>query len=84
MSDVTDQFGIISVQGPESKDFLAGEIMGDASCLDDLAFSRFRTVTIGGVDVNLFRLTYVGEVGYELHVEADNCGRVMEALFGKR
>ena len=84
--DVTDDFGIISVQGPEARDILGShDVFQDGGFLDELKFSRFVTArTASGVEVRVFRLTYVGEVGYELHVAKGECQEVMQALLKAR
>lgn len=78
INDVTDDYGVLILAGPKSRDVLK-------ACTDtDLASPAFRwltakTRTVAGVDnVRLLRMTYVGELGWELHVPRAG----MQAVFG--
>jgi sarcosine dehydrogenase len=70
LADVSADYSLLSVQGPLSHTILKPLV----SCggLDDLAsfpFSTARLVEIAGVPgVRCLRLTFVGELGFELHV----------------
>ena len=82
--DVTDRVAILSLQGPSAKDLMA-KVMAKktSSGLDgpDFPFSTWKNLELGcGVECKVFRLTYVGEPGYELHLDNKDCGRVLEAL----
>lgn len=77
IADVTDDHGILAMQGPRSRDVLeavTGENWGD------LRFSRFRPAEIGGAAVNVARQGFTGEVGFELWVERPDGERVWEAV----
>ena len=78
VKDVTTEKGIINLQGPDSRDILAQLIPG----LDTLAFSQSMSAVIAGTEVLVVRLTYVGELGYELHVPADKCQEVLAEIQG--
>ena len=76
VKDVTQAWGVINVQGPQSRNFLKPLIPE----LENLKFSRSVDVSLGGVDVTVYRLTYVGELGYEIHAPRDTCGHVLDTL----
>ena len=76
VEDVTQDWGVINVQGPQSRNFLKPLIPE----LEDLKFSRSVRVSFEGVDVTVYRLTYVGELGYEIHVPRDTCSHVLDSL----
>ena len=59
VEDVTEELGIISIQGPNSKAFLQKQTT------DSLEFpwSTMKPVNIGTAEVDVCRLTYVGEPG---------------------
>jgi len=80
IEDVTPEKGIINLQGPDSRDILAQLIPG----LETLAFSQSMSAVIAGTEVLVVRLTYVGELGYELHVPADKCELVLAEVQGVR
>jgi glycine cleavage system aminomethyltransferase T/glycine/D-amino acid oxidase-like deaminating enzyme len=63
VEDVTSRWACIGVWGPRARDVLAG------ACTDDLAFGyrRWAELTVGDVPVRALRVTYVGELGWELY-----------------
>lgn len=76
--DVTDDFGILALQGPQSRDVLESATGEDWS---DLRFSRLRRTIIDGVDVLLSRQGFTGELGFELWVPRTGGTTVWDALF---
>ena len=82
LSDESDNFGILSVQGRHSRaivEAMSGEDLDDGT----LPFSTHKVVSVcgGAHTVRVARLTFVGELGYELHVERDACTDVYHSLF---
>ncbi|TQV82265.1 GcvT family protein [Denitrobaculum tricleocarpae] len=75
-TDVTGDLSILGVMGPKSRELLHSLSAAD---LSDAAFPFFshKTVSIAGIDVRAVRLSYVGELGWELIVP--NCAAT--ALF---
>jgi dimethylglycine dehydrogenase len=63
---VTAEHGVLSVMGPQSRRLLAR--LTDAD-LGDSAFPWFtcQTINVAGVPVRAMRVSYVGELGWELH-----------------
>lgn len=49
-------------------------------------FSTHKVINVAGHDVRALRITFVGELGWELHIPSDSCVRVYEAIVeaGKR
>jgi len=74
--DVTKDWGVLNLQGPNSREILA-RLIPEVS---DLPFSRAVWVELEGVEVLVVRITYVGELGFELHVPWDDCGKVLASL----
>ncbi|MBZ0123717.1 MAG: FAD-dependent oxidoreductase [Roseovarius sp.] len=70
VSDVTSGWAVISVQGPKSRDLLQG--LTDAE-LSNAAFpfAASREIDIGFARVVANRLTFVGELGWELYIPAE-------------
>jgi dimethylglycine dehydrogenase len=65
--------------GPRARDLLA--VLGD----DDLSNTAFpwltaREITVAGVPVLALRVSYVGELGWELHHPMDRQGELLAAL----
>jgi 4-methylaminobutanoate oxidase (formaldehyde-forming) len=67
ISDISDDLAVIGIWGPHARQTLAG-VTGDDVSNDALPFRRALTVDIGGAGVLAQRITYVGELGYELYV----------------
>lgn len=66
LTDVTAGLGVVSVMGPNAPALLA--TLTDAD-LSDAAFpfGTAREITVGGIAAHALRVSYVGEVGWELH-----------------
>ena len=79
ITDQTDRFAVLSVMGPRSRELLA---RAAADQVDDAAlpFAAARQLRVGTTSVTAIRLTYVGELGYELHVPVDEALTVYQAL----
>jgi len=80
LSDLTGAYAVLSVQGPRSREFL--ERMTDADLSNDVfPFATSQVVDMGYARVIANRLTYVGELGWELFVPAefaqDLCDRLL-------
>ena len=77
IGDVTDDHGILALQGPRSRAVLEA-VTGESWA--DLKFSRFRPCVIDGARVNVARQGFTGELGFELWVERPDGARVWEAV----
>ncbi|VAW12393.1 Sarcosine dehydrogenase [hydrothermal vent metagenome] len=77
--DVTEDRFTLSLMGPASRDILRAVTDTDMSN-EAFAFATCRTTKIAGADVTAFRITYVGELGWELHGSAENAGTVYDAI----
>jgi heterotetrameric sarcosine oxidase gamma subunit len=79
VTDVTSAYGQINVQGPRARSLLQMLTTVD---LSDSAFP-FRTareIDIGFARVLCIRITYVGELGYELYVPAEQATHVYDRI----
>ncbi|MFT7474725.1 MAG: dimethylglycine dehydrogenase [Verrucomicrobiales bacterium] len=79
VTDMTEDKGILAVAGPKSRDILAG--LTDA----DLTTESFRwltgqEITVAGVPVIALRVSYVGELGWELHCAMDQMPALYDAI----
>lgn len=68
--DVTSSFATLAVMGPDSRDLLS-ELSDDELTNASFPFGTCRQITVGGIPVRALRLTYVGELGWELHVATE-------------
>ena len=79
LRDVTEEFGTLSLMGPRSRDVLKGVTSEDVSNTA-FPFGTVQELTIAGAQVRALRLTYVGELGWELHVPIAAIGEIYDAL----
>ncbi|APH53304.1 Sarcosine oxidase alpha subunit [Granulibacter bethesdensis] len=79
LTSTTEQWAVIAVQGPKARDIIAPLIEGVD--LSDFAHMSVADATIAGVPGRLFRVSFTGELGYELNVPADYGRAVWEAVY---
>jgi 4-methylaminobutanoate oxidase (formaldehyde-forming) len=77
--DVTSSYAVFGVMGPRSRDLLATLTTADLSD-DAFGFSTSRLISLGYATVRATRITYVGELGWELYVPAEFAVGVYEDL----
>ncbi|HEX8664461.1 MAG TPA: FAD-dependent oxidoreductase [Beijerinckiaceae bacterium] len=80
MRDVTAARAVINLCGPRSREVLAAVADGDVSGAA-LPYMGVRTIRIGYAPVDALRVTYVGELGYELHLSVEYAQHVYELLW---
>jgi 4-methylaminobutanoate oxidase (formaldehyde-forming) len=79
IEDVTEGWGTLSLMGPRARDVL--EALTDADVSNAaFPFGHVREIDIAGAKTRALRVTYVGELGWELHVPLQATGRVFDAL----
>lgn len=66
VDNVTSRLGVLTLAGPAARDLLARVTSADCSGRA-LPFFRAADMRIGMAPVRVMRLSYVGELGYELH-----------------
>ncbi len=79
VTDVTGGYTQINVQGPRSRELLASLTSADLSD-EAFPFRTARTIDIGFAQVLCIRITYVGELGYELYVPTEQAVHVYDRL----
>ena len=77
--DVTSSNAVLSLMGPKARDILAAVTRDDVSN-DGFRFGTAKTIGIAGCPVNAMRVTYVGELGWELHLPVEYAATVYAAL----
>jgi len=68
--DVTSSYAVLSVMGPRSRALLDGLSSSDFGAAS-FPFGHSRDVDLSGLTVRATRLTYVGELGWELYVPSE-------------
>jgi len=79
VTDVTSAFAQINIQGPRSRDLLSAVTSADMSN-DAFAFRRAREIDIGFVRALCIRITYLGELGYELYIPTEMATHVYDRI----
>jgi glycine cleavage system aminomethyltransferase T/glycine/D-amino acid oxidase-like deaminating enzyme len=78
--DVTGGTCCIGLWGPRARD-LVQSLTSDDFSREGLKYFRARRARIGGVPVTAMRLSYVGELGWELYTGADTGPRLWDLLW---
>tara|TARA_Y100000590_G_scaffold360792_1_gene417216 strand:- start:2366 stop:4810 length:2445 start_codon:yes stop_codon:yes gene_type:complete len=82
LNDVTDEYCVLGVFGPRSRDLMK-EISNDNFSNDNFKFGTAKYVTIDNTKVWAQRLSYVGELGYELYIEDNKAKQIYNLIISK-
>lgn len=77
--DITSAYAVVSLMGPNARRILQAVTRHDLSNAS-FPFATARHIGIAGCPVLAMRVTYVGELGWELHVPAEYAISVYQAL----
>jgi sarcosine oxidase subunit alpha len=80
LTSVTEQFAVIAVQGPLARQLLQPLVAGTDISAAALPHMAVATGSICGAPMLLFRVSFTGELGYEINVPADRGTEVWEAV----
>jgi 4-methylaminobutanoate oxidase (formaldehyde-forming) len=80
IKEVTSAYAVINVIGPKSRTLLQ-RLTKTAIGFQHFPFGICRPLIIGCAPVVAFRLTYVGELGYELYIPTEFAIHVYESLW---
>jgi glycine cleavage system aminomethyltransferase T/glycine/D-amino acid oxidase-like deaminating enzyme len=78
--DATSELTTIGLWGPRARDILAGVTSDDVSHAG-FPFLTSKTVEINGVRALASRISYVGELGWEIYAPMEQARRVWDALW---
>ncbi len=78
--DVSSSYAVYGVMGPRSRDLLGRVTRADLSN-EAFPFATSREIDLGYSTVRATRITYVGELGWELYVPSEFAVGVYEVLF---
>jgi len=83
LTSISEQWAVIAVQGPKSRDIIAPLVEGIDLSDEVMPHMAVREGKICGVPTRLFRMSFTGDRGFEVNVPAD-CGQaVWEALWAE-
>ncbi|MDX1609019.1 MAG: FAD-dependent oxidoreductase [Halofilum sp. (in: g-proteobacteria)] len=78
----TEDFGCIGLWGPNARTNLQAIADNpDELTQENFPFAAVRDIQVGGVTVMAFRISYVGEQGWELHFDFDDGLKLWDALY---
>ena len=79
VTDVTSGMAQLNIQGPRSREVMQALTTADMSN-DAFPFRCAREIDIGFARVLALRITYLGELGYELYIPAEQAVHVYERI----
>jgi 4-methylaminobutanoate oxidase (formaldehyde-forming) len=79
--DVSSAFAVLGLMGPGSRELLTGLTDTDLSTAA-FPFGTSRLIDLGYARVRASRITYVGELGYELYIPTEFAPAVFDVLVG--
>jgi glycine cleavage system aminomethyltransferase T/glycine/D-amino acid oxidase-like deaminating enzyme len=79
ITDRSAELAVLGVMGPRSRELLGG-LCDTALSNDAFPFATTQPLSIAGVGCRAVRITYVGELGWELYVPVEAAGALYDAL----
>ncbi len=79
LTDVSSSYAVLSVMGPRSRDLLSRLTDSDLSN-EAFPFLTSKEIYLGYAQVRASRITYVGELGWELYIPSEYAGTVYESI----
>lgn len=81
ITDVTTDFVTVGIWGPNARTNLSKLVENPGELLsENFPFGSFKRMKIGGKDVDVLRISYVGEQGWELHMAYEDGLAVWDTL----
>jgi len=79
IDDVTDRFAVLGVMGPRSRALLSKLTSSDLTN-DGFPFGSAQRIEVAGIDTLALRMSYVGELGWELYVPVGDATTLYDAV----
>jgi len=79
ITNVTRQMAMLGLMGPNARTVLA-QLTDEDLSNDGFAFGTCRRITVADSDVTAMRMSYVGELGWELYIANDDSVAVFDAI----
>lgn len=80
LTSTTEQWAVIALQGPRAREILAPLVEGIDLSASAMPHMSVRQGRVAGVPARLFRVSFTGELGFEINVPADHGPAVWQAL----
>lgn len=81
LTSTTEQWAVVAVQGPKARAIIASLISGFDIGNEAMPHMSIRNGAICGVPARVMRVSFTGELGYEINVPADFGRAVLEAVW---
>ena len=81
LTSTTEQWATIAVQGPHARDLLRGLVEGTDISATAMPHMSVRECVVAGVPARLFRVSFSGELGFEINVPAGHGREVWESVW---
>lgn len=81
LTSTTEQWAVIAVQGPKARDVLAPLVEGADISAASMPHMSVAECRVAGVPARLFRVSFTGELGFEVNVPAEYGRAVWETIF---
>ncbi|WP_082734659.1 glycine cleavage T C-terminal barrel domain-containing protein [Novosphingobium sp. CCH12-A3] len=81
LTSTTEQWSVIALQGPKAREVIAPLVEGIDLSPEAFPHMAVRFGSICGVETRLFRVSFTGELGFEINVPAEHGRAVWEAIF---
>ena len=82
LKDVTDNYCVFGIFGPKSRSLMQ-ELSKDDFSNENFKFGYARNIQIDNLQIWTQRLSYVGELGYELYVKISDAKKIYEQIIDK-
>jgi sarcosine oxidase, subunit alpha len=79
-TSVTEQWSVVAVGGPRARDVVTAAGTDTDPTNEAFAFMTFRDATVAGVPARICRISFAGELSYELHVSPWHAQHVWDAV----
>jgi sarcosine oxidase subunit alpha len=83
LTSTTEQYSVVAVQGPNARKIIAPLIEGIDISNEAMPHMSVRLGKICGVPTRLFRMSFTGELGFEVNVPADYGQAIWEAIWAE-
>ena len=82
LKDVTDDYCVFGLFGPKSRNLLSS-LSKDNFDNENFKFGTAKFISIEDIKIWTQRLSYVGELGYELYVDSNDAKKIYELIIEK-
>ena len=83
LTSTTEQWAVIAVQRPKAREIVAPLVAGFDISKEAMPHMSIREGTVCGVPARVMRVSFTGELGFEINVPADHGRAVWEAVWAE-